>query len=105
MAMTQVTYPYTRPSGPGQVISYTGTAGVTANVVPLGCAGLWIFCTSVAYVKVGSGSPVATSADFPVPASVPFIYMFDPNENDGKIKVSAVQSAAGGNLHVCPIGY
>ena len=100
--MQQVTANYVEPSGPGQVISYTGTHGVIANPLPPSCTAVWIFCTSIAYVKVGV-SPVATSVDFPIPANTPVIIPLDVN--NGNLKVSAVQSAAGGNLHVCPVGY
>lgn len=94
--------PYVKPCGPGQVKAYTGTAGVIDNPLPLGANAIWVFCTSIAFVKVGD-SPTATAADFPVPASVPVVIPIDVN--NGNIKVSAVQSAAGGNLHVAPLAY
>jgi hypothetical protein len=86
--------------GPSQVVAYTGTAGTIANVIPPGAAGVWVFCTSIAYVKVGA-SPTATVADIPVPASWPILIPIENNKGD--LKVSAVQSAAGGNLHVQPV--
>jgi hypothetical protein len=87
-------------AGPGQVVAYTGTHGVIANPLPPGAAAVWIFCTSVAHVKIGA-SPTATTADFPIPANVPVIIPLF--QNNGDLKVSAIQSAAGGNLHVCPL--
>ena len=89
-------------AGPGQVVAYTGTAGTITNPVPPGANALWIFCTSIAHVKVGA-NPTATTADIPVPASVPVIIRI--KQNTGDIKVSAIQSAAGGNLHVQPLAY
>lgn len=86
------------PIGPGQVVAYTGSAGTIANPLPAGAAAVWVFCTTIAHVKIGA-SPTATTVDFPVPASVPVI--FPIQNNTGDIKVSAIQSAAGGNLHVC----
>lgn len=100
--MEQFSGPYVKPTGPGQVVAYTGTAGTIANPIPMGASAIWIFCTSIAHVKWGA-SPTATTADFPVPASVPVVIQLD--RNDGNIKVSAVQSAAGGNLHVCGLAY
>ena len=87
-------------TGPGQVVAYTGTAGTIADPLPPGAAAVWVFCTSIAHIKIGA-SPTATTADFPIPASVPIIIPI--MRNNGDIKVSAIQSAAGGNLHVCPL--
>lgn len=94
--------PYVKPCGAGQVVAYTGTAGTIANPLPAGANAIWVFCTSIAHVKVGA-SPTATTADFPVPASVPVVIPLDVNNGD--IKVSAIQSATGGNLHVAPLAY
>lgn len=99
---TQVTWPVVAPSSPGQVVAYTGTAGTIANAIPSTATALWIFVTSIAHIRVGT-SPTAVTTDFPLPANTPII--FPLTSNDGTLKVSAVQSAAGGNLHVCPIAY
>lgn len=88
-------------SGTGQVVAYTGTAGTIANNLPGSAKAVWIFCTSIAHVRVSAGGTAATTADIPVPASWPIIVPLDVNNGD--IKVSAIQSAAGGNLHVQPI--
>jgi len=89
-----------RPAGPGQVVAYTGTAGTIANPVPPGAAAVWVFTTTIAHVRLTTGT-AATTADIPLPAGVPVILPI-PN-NTGDIKVSAIQSASGGNLHVQPI--
>lgn len=96
---------YVMPGYPGQVISYTGTAGVIANALPQGAFAVWIFCTSIAHVKISydDAATAATTADFPVPASVPVKIPLAPGKTG--VKVSAIQSAAGGNLHVCPVAY
>ena len=101
--MQQVSDQNTAPAGPGQIIAYTGTHGVTANPLPPNAEFVWVFTTSIAHIKVAKGSPVATTADFPVPANWPV--KIPLAGNDGTYKVSAVQSAAGGNLHVCPVAY
>ena len=87
-------------AGGGQVVAYTGTAGTISNALPPGAKAVWVFCTTIAHVKVGA-DPTATAADFPVPASVPVIFTIE--NNTGDIKVSAIQTASGGNLHVCPL--
>lgn len=89
-----------RPAGAGQVVSYTGTAGTIATALPQGARSVWVFCTTIAHVKIGA-SPTATTADIPVPASFPIRLVIE--NNTGDIKVSAIQSAAGGNLHVQPL--
>lgn len=91
------------PAGPSQVVAYTGTAGTISNALPPSCRRVWVFCTSIAYVKISSGGTAAVTTDFPVPASFPVVFPID--NNDGLIKVSAIQSAAGGNLHVQPVAY
>lgn len=101
--MQQVADQYTAPAGPGQLIAYTGTATVIANALPPNAAFVWVFCTSIAHVKVSKGGTLATVADFPIPASWPVKIPLDGN--DGTYKVSAIQSAAGGNLHCCPVAY
>lgn len=93
-------YAIPQSSGPGQVVAYTGTAGTT-TALPAGTAAVWVFCTSIAHVKISTAGTSATTVDFPIPASVPVIF---PLVNyGGPVKVSAIQSAAGGNLHVCPL--
>lgn len=101
--MDQAAVDYVGPGSPGQIVAYTGTHGVIANALPPSATFVWVFCTSIAHVKVGKGSPVATTADLPLPASFPVKIPLP--DNDGTYKVSAVQSAAGGNLHCCPIAY
>ena len=101
--MDQAAERYIGPDGPGQVVAYTGTHGVIANALPASATFVWVFVTSIAHVKVAKGSPVATTADLPLPASYPVKIPLP--DNDGTYKVSAVQSAAGGNLHVCPVAY
>lgn len=94
---------YISPGSPGQVVAYTGTHGAIANALPANASFVWVFTTSIAHVKVAKGSPAATTVDFPIPASYPVKIPLPGN--DGTYKVSAIQSAAGGNLHVCPVAY
>lgn len=103
--MTMLTTILTPLPGQGQVVAYTGTAGTITNPLPRGVNRVWVFCTSVAYVRVGVGAVAATTADFPVPASVGVVLTVgnEPSGQAGQIFVSAIQSAAGGNLHVCPL--
>jgi len=92
--------PVIKQCGPSQTVAYTGTAGTIANAIPVGAKGIWVFVTSIAFVRVGA-SPTAVVTDIPLPASVPVLIPIE--NNTGDIKVSAIQSAAGGNLHVQPV--
>lgn len=97
----------TLPSGPGQTVTYTGTAGVIANPLPPGTQYIWIWTTTAAYIKLGT-APTATAADFPLPPNWP-IKVPIPTANgvnlDGTCKVSAIQASAGGSLFVAPCQY
>lgn len=84
--------------GSGTVTAYTGTAG-TRGVLPAGCSSVWVLCTTAAFVKVGI-DPTATTADFPVAANVGYVLPIPANKSSQEYKVSAIQVAAGGNLHV-----
>lgn len=86
--------------GPSQTVAYTGTAGTIANNLPVGAKGVWVFVTSIAFVRIGA-NPTAVATDIPLPASWPVLIPIE--NNTGNLKVSAIQSAAGGNLHVLPV--
>lgn len=92
--------PVIKQCGPSQTVAYTGTAGTIANKLPVGAKGVWVFVTSIAFVKIGAGITALTT-DIPLPASVPVLIPIE--NNTGDIVVSAIQSAAGGNLHVQPV--
>lgn len=100
--MQQITGPYMKPVGNGQVVAYTGTAGTITSPLPPSVNAVWVFCTTTAYVKVGA-SPTATSADIPVAANWPVMIQID--QNNGDQKVSAIQETTGGNLHVQGVAY
>lgn len=92
------------PTGPGQIVAYTGTAGTIANALPAGTQAVWVFCTTTAYIAYGTNPTAVAGTGFPLPANWPVKILLNQNANVG-IKVSAVQETTGGNLHVCPIAY
>jgi hypothetical protein len=75
-----------------QSVAYSGTAGTVTNA--LKSRVVRVVCTTAAYVKVGD-SPTATAADVYVPAECPEYFRCEPGH-----KVSAIQVAANGTLHV-----
>lgn len=91
--------------GAGSLTAYTGTAG-TSPALPVGANAVWVLCTTAAYVKVGIDPTAVAEKDFPVAANVGIVLPLEKPTNpgsDGVFKVSAVQVAAGGNLHIIPL--
>ena len=83
-----------------QTVAYTGTAG-TVTGWPYGPGSVWLFCTTDAYVKVGSGV-TATTANLPVPARVAVRIPVPKEENVATWTVSAIQISSGGTLFAKP---
>lgn len=83
--------------GTHQSKAYTGTAGTIDNAVGDGTFKVRVVVTSAAYIKVDK-SPTATSADVYLPADTPEYFTITPG-----MKVSAIQVASGGTLHVTEI--
>ena len=80
--------------GTHQSVAYTGTAGTIATAIATGVTAVRVVVTSAAFVKVGN-DPTATTSDVYMAANVPEVFTITPGQ-----KVSAVQVAAGGTLHV-----
>jgi hypothetical protein len=80
--------------GTHQSIAYTTVAGTITNAVGDETKAVRVVCTSAAYIKIGK-APTATSSDVYVPADKPEVFRIGAGE-----KVSAIQVAAGGTLHV-----
>jgi len=76
-----------------EVVAYTGTAGV-GTAVPSGVKAVHVVCTTAAFVKIGK-TATATVNDIPFQASVPQTFRIEEGD-----RVSAIQSAAGGNVHI-----
>ena len=98
------------PCGPSQTVAYTGTAGSIGSPLPVSAQAVQIICTTLAFVKISFGDAVtaATVTDIPIAPNFPMVFPIDrptaPGvDTAGKTWVSAIQSAAGGNLHVLPL--
>jgi hypothetical protein len=77
-----------------EVVAYTGTAG-NGTAIPVGIHAVHVVTTTAAFIKIGK-TAVATVNDIPCPA-LGTGYIFGVSEGD---RVSAIQSAAGGNVHI-----
>ncbi len=80
--------------GTHQNVAYTGTAGTITNAVGNYTRFVRVVCTSAAHIKIGK-TPTATTSDPYIPANWPEVFQIGEGE-----KVSAIQSSAGGTLHV-----
>lgn len=93
--------------GKSQKVAYTGTAGNTTGL-PESTSSVAVYITTAGYVAIsfGTAATAATTSDIPLPANTLVIFPVErPTApgTDGKIFVSAVQDAAGGNLFVQPL--
>ena len=79
--------------GTHQSVAYTGTAGTITNGVGVGAYKVRVVCTTAAYVR--TDSTAATTADLYMPADSVEYFTITPGQ-----KVSALQVAANGTLHV-----
>ena len=80
-----------------QSAAYTTTAGTITNAVGAQTYKVRIVCTTDAFVKVGD-APTATTSDPLFPASSVEYVTITPGQ-----KISAVQSIAGGTVHVTEV--
>lgn len=90
-------FPYAGgPWKPGitQVKAYTGTAGTIDNAISSGITVIRVWLSTAGYIAIGA-APTATTSDIPMPANTPEYFVVPPGS-----KVSAIQSASGGNLFV-----
>ncbi len=106
--MDQAADNYVQPTGAGQTVAYTATAGTIGNPLPPGTQYVWIWTTTAAFISWGA-SPTAVATDFPIPPNWP-IKVFIGKDSagaslDGRFKVSALRSSADGSLFVAPIQY
>ncbi len=83
--------------GSHQSVAYTGTAGTIATAIMTGIQKVRVVVTTAAYIKIGVG-PTATSSDVYLPADSVEYFSVNPGE-----KVSAIQVASGGTLHVTEV--
>lgn len=78
-------------------VAYTGTAGTISAAVGTQTRKVRVLVSTDAYVKIDHG-PTATSSDVYMTALLPEYFTCSPGD-----KVSAIQVASGGTLHVTEI--
>lgn len=80
----------------GQVVAYTGTAGVIGAAIATDCKLIALWCTTDAYVRIAPAAADADATDIPVPAGV---WIYHPIDRASTL-VAAKQVTTGGSLHV-----
>jgi hypothetical protein len=95
MAMAPQQYIGTGRLGTTQSVAYTGTSAAITNSVSAQTYKVRVLCSSDAFVRIGDGTPTATTADAYVPALAAEYFTCTPGQ-----KVAAVQVTAAGTLYV-----
>lgn len=85
------------PYKPGatQVVAYTGTAGTITNATGAGIQVIRVVLTTAGHIAITTAGTAATTSDIYMPAGIPEYFVVPAS-----VKVSAIQVASGGNLHV-----
>lgn len=80
-----------------QAVTISGTSAATSNALNKNIVVIRVVSTTACFIKIGTGTPTATSADMPLMASVPEYFRVDANQT---VKVAGIQMASGGTLYV-----
>ena len=81
--------------GTHQSKAYTGTAGTITTAVGTHTQVVRVYCTTAAFIEIGNSPTAVAATSVPIAADTPEYFLISPG-----MKVSAIQSASGGNLHV-----
>jgi hypothetical protein len=92
----RVPYPLT---GGTQAASFTGTAAAISNAVGQQTRRVLVYATQDCHIQFAS-TPVATTADCFLPASVSMFLSIRPGE-----KVSAIRASVDGTIYVSEMDY
>ena len=76
-----------------EVVAYTATPG-NGTALAAGVKAVDVICTTAAFIAIGK-TAIATTSDIPVEAAKHYRYAVSQGD-----RVSAIQSAAGGNVHI-----
>jgi hypothetical protein len=85
--------------GQGKNVSYTGTAGTTADF-PVGAQAVQVTATTDCYVRVGN-APTATTSDILIKANIAVLLKVP--QHGRPWAVSAVQLSGGGVIYAIPV--
>lgn len=80
-----------------QTVAISGTSAATSNALNLNTVVIRVVATTNCFIKIGTGTPTATTSDVPLMASVPEYFRVNGNDT---IKVAGIQMSASGSLYV-----
>ena len=80
-----------------QTVTISGTSAATANALSKNTVVIRVLATTGCFIRIGTGTPTATTADTPIAAGVPEYFRVNGYET---IKVAGIQLSAGGSLYV-----
>lgn len=80
-----------------QTVSISGTSAVTSNALSKETVVIRVVATTNCFIKIGTGTPTATTGDTPVIAGVPEYFRVNGNQT---IKVAGIQMLEAGTLYV-----
>lgn len=80
-----------------QTVAISGTSAATANALNKNIVVVRVLSTTNCFIRFGTGTPTATTADTPIVAFTPEYFRVDAQDT---IKVAGIQMSAGGSLYV-----
>lgn len=83
--------------GTTQTVSISGTSAATSNALNRHTVVIRVVATTNCFIKIGTGTPTATTADVPIISGVPEYFRVNGYET---IKVAGIQMTTGGSLYV-----
>jgi hypothetical protein len=80
-----------------QTVAIGASSAATANVLTRGVVVIRVVSTANCFVRIGTGTPTATTADTFVPAFTPEYFRVDATSG---IRVAVIQQSGSGSLYV-----
>jgi hypothetical protein len=83
--------------GTTQTVSISGSSSATSNALGKDTVVIRVLSTTNCFIKIGTGTPTATTADTPLTASVPEYFRVDGSQT---LKVAGIQMSGSGSLYI-----
>ena len=83
--------------GTTQIVAISGTSAATTNALATDTIVIRVISSTNCFIKVGTSTPTATTADTPIFSGVPEYFRVDGNST---VKVAGIQISTSGSLYV-----
>lgn len=80
-----------------QTVAISGTSAATTNPLGMNVVVIRVLATTNCFIRIGTSTPAATTADTPLYAGVPEYFRVSGNLT---LKVAGIQMASSGSLYV-----